>query len=495
MSASGTLPLHNSQSSELPRPNGVRDEESGLLNEKPNGSSPHTKKILRRILGKDRPPVSWADSLRAIVFSSWLNMLLIFLPFAWAAHLHKEWEENHGLVFALCFLTIIPLERLFDWGGEQMAMYCGEDLGDLIIITLNNAVEATLAIILLIKCELRLLQSTVVGVVLLHLLLIPGTGFLTGGARILQQHLDAHSVQLNHTLLIIGVMSLVVPLAFFTAMGRGIPSNLPGAIDVLSDEVRGEFLKMARGTAIILLVVYVCSRIYLHNPPGDNNALKVAPDAPIEERIKAEKLQEEVPEVNFYACVILLVISVALMGVTAEFLVESIEFVRESSGIREEWFGLVLLPLISFAADGTISVVFFIRSTLQHWLGKPAPPNTLAEDRAIDLSIQFTLFWLPFLVLLGWWTQKPFTLLFEIGVANTWADMFEVTVLVASCFLVNYVTADARTNWPEGVALIAFYAIIVLCAWFYEGQTEIAFFHACKKTIAEAIESGSPIEI
>ena len=54
------------------------------------------------------------------------------------------------------------------------------------------------------KCELRLLQSTIVGVILLHLLLIPGTGFLTGGVRILQQHLDAHSVQLNHTLLIIG---------------------------------------------------------------------------------------------------------------------------------------------------------------------------------------------------------------------------------------------------------------------------------------------------
>ena len=76
-------------------------------------------------------------------------------------------------------------------------MYCGEDLGDLIIITLNNAVEATLAIILLLKCELRLLQSTIVGVILLHLLLIPGTGFLTGGVRILQQHLDAHSVQLR----------------------------------------------------------------------------------------------------------------------------------------------------------------------------------------------------------------------------------------------------------------------------------------------------------
>lgn len=34
-----------------------------------------------------------------------------------------------------------------------MALYLGLSLGDLLIITLNNAVEATLAIILLAKCE------------------------------------------------------------------------------------------------------------------------------------------------------------------------------------------------------------------------------------------------------------------------------------------------------------------------------------------------------
>jgi len=53
----------------------------------------------------------------------------------------------------VCFLSIIPLERLFDWCGEQMTLYLGLTLGDLLAITLNNAVEATLAIILLLKCE------------------------------------------------------------------------------------------------------------------------------------------------------------------------------------------------------------------------------------------------------------------------------------------------------------------------------------------------------
>ena len=100
---------------------------------------------------------------------------------------------------------------------------------------------------------------------------------------------------------------------------------------------------------------------------------------------------------------------------------------------------------------------------------KTTAPKTLAEDRAIDLSIQFTLFWMPILVLLGWWTGRPFMMLFgrsksyhglEMFLIHT-ADMFEVAVLIGSCFLVNYVTADAKTNWAEGYIMIVFYIIIL----------------------------------
>jgi hypothetical protein len=41
----------------------------------------------------------------------------------------------------VCFLAIVSLENMFDFGGEQLAMYCGPDLGDLIIITLNKYVR------------------------------------------------------------------------------------------------------------------------------------------------------------------------------------------------------------------------------------------------------------------------------------------------------------------------------------------------------------------
>ena len=34
-------------------------------------------------------------------------------------------------------------------------------------------------------------------------------------------------------------------------------------------------------------------------------------------------------------------------------------------------------------------------------------------------------------------------------------------MLVCACFIVNYVTADSKTNWAEGLAMVAFYVIIV----------------------------------
>ncbi|KAJ6539030.1 hypothetical protein B0H19DRAFT_1176789 [Mycena capillaripes] len=434
-----------------------------------------------RFLRKGRRKVGAVESLKAIVFSSWLNILLLFIPIAWVAHFGNQNDEppektwKYSATFVLCFLSIIPLEKLFDYGGEQMTFYLGADLGDLLVVTLNNTVEATLAIILLKKCELKLLQSTIIGVVLLHLLLIPGVAFVTGGARVLEQDLHPHLTQLNHTLLTIGVMTLLLPAAFFAALDRGgviSATTVEGTVEAfISDKNRGVFLQMSRGLALILLTVYICSRIFLHNPPGHGNSElaqhKLAPEA-LKER--AQEIDNEDPEVNQWVCIAMLIVTIGIMAATAEWLVDSIEFVREDGGIGEEWFGLILLPLVSFSGDGFLAIIFFLRSIVRHFRGQPSPPATMANARPIDLSIQFILFWMPFIVVLGWWLGHPMSLLF---------DVFEVALIIASCFIVNYVTADSKTNWAEGYAMLTFYVMVALCSWFYTGQDEIRVFLSC----------------
>lgn len=90
---------------------------------------------------------------------------------------------------------------------------------------------------------------------LLHLLLVPGMSFLTHGARIWEQELHPHNTELNQSLLTLGAMTLIVPAAFFAALDRGVGAEIGGAESIINDTVRGHFLKMSRGLAIILLVV------------------------------------------------------------------------------------------------------------------------------------------------------------------------------------------------------------------------------------------------
>jgi len=83
-------------------------------------------------------------------------------------------------------------------------------------------------------------------------------------------------------------------------------------------------------------------------------------------------------------------------------------------------------------------------------------------------------------------------------------DFFEITILVCACFIVNYVTADSKTNWAEGLAMVAFYIIIVsrskisvhfvshdflkaVCAWHYPGQQSIEIMLTADKSVEEAL--------
>ncbi|KAF9056924.1 hypothetical protein BDP27DRAFT_1241851 [Rhodocollybia butyracea] len=427
---------------------------------------PASARLKARFVGRGKQ-IGVVESLKAIVCSSWLNLLVVFIPLSWIVHFlnHQNVDDLHlhlmpfSLTFSFSLLALIPLERLVEYGGEQMSLYCGKDLGDLIVITLNNTVEASLAIILFIRCELRLLQSTIIGVVILHLLLVPGVTFIAGGTKRVYQELNPHVAQLNHTLLIMGVLTMILPLALYNTLHE---TSLQGDN---APSLQGSILKISRGIAIISNLVYVFSRIFLHDPPGNNNAFTSFPDAPAAVIEEEEELLEEVPEVNPWVCIALLVVTIGLIAPTTEYLVDSVDVVREKGNIPEEWFGLILLPLASFSADGLLAIGHFLRSFVLSYKGQPIPVLVLAKARSIDMSIQFNLFWIPVLVLVGWFDDRPMSLLF---------DRFEAILLIGACFLVNYVTADAKTNWAEGATMVSFYVMIALTAWFYISDPGIA---------------------
>ncbi|KAI0667439.1 hypothetical protein C8Q78DRAFT_1082161 [Trametes maxima] len=437
--------------------------------------------------------------------ASWLKCLLVVIPLAWTSHwLVDSW--GHVVVFVLCFLTMIPLQNIFDWCAGQItgdqehgASTEGHDepraISDLLAITLKNCTEATLAIFLMIHCHLRLLQSTIVGVVILHLLLVPGTAFFIKSIRNPGKQLQLptlHAYQ-NPSLLLTGVLSIVLPTALFAALDHGnISDSLDNSFPTpINDIVRSAMLKMSRGISVMSIAIYVVSRIWRHSKNDQerqSTSCNCNRDQPTSTATEWERTPGRVV-LPGYVLLLLIALSVSVMVVTAEFLVESIEPVRERSGIQDEWFGLILLPLVSFSPEAALALLRFLPITggFESQRDKELEgERLLAQGRPIDLSIQFTLWWMPLLVLIGWWIGKPLHLLF---------DYFEVALLLGSCLLINYVMSDARTNFSEGATLVSFYVMIATAAWFYPGQSQVAFMLSCPQSVADAIASGVENEL
>jgi hypothetical protein len=71
-------------------------------------------------------------------------------------------------------------------------------------------------------------------------------------------------------------------------------------------------------------------------------------------------------------------------------------------------------------------------------------------------------------------------------------DLYEVALLLGSCFLVNSVTADAKTNWAEGLVLVGLYVMIACASWFYPGQPSARWMLRCVSVlIDDAKEEGA----
>lgn len=157
----------------------------------------------------------------------------------------------------------------------------------------------------------------------------------------------------------------------------------------------------------------------------------------------------ETPKLKVQAALILIVIVTVITGLTAEWLVDSIDGLTESNAISREFVALILLPLVGNAAEHVTAVTVSYKDKLD-----------LSMAVAVGSSIQISLFVIPILVLLGWCIGQPLTLEF---------DILEVIILFVSIIIVNQAISDGKTNWMEGLVLMITYVTIALAVWYYPG--------------------------
>ncbi|KAI9824625.1 MAG: hypothetical protein M1832_001715 [Thelocarpon impressellum] len=152
--------------------------------------------------------VRFYRTTKMILFSSWLNLLLVFVPIGIATKLA---HVSPNIVFAMNAIAIVPLAGLLSYATESVARRMGDTVGALMNVTFGNAVELII-FIALVKNEIRIVQASLLGSILANLLLILGMGFLVGGLRFREQIYNSTVTQMSACLLSLSVMSLLLPI-------------------------------------------------------------------------------------------------------------------------------------------------------------------------------------------------------------------------------------------------------------------------------------------
>ena len=114
-------------------------------------------------------PLDPLSQLRAILFSGYINVLLIFLPFA---ILSGALGWSSSVIFVTNFFAIIPLAALLSFATEELSKTVGQGLGGLLNVTFGNATELIVGIVALSQGEVKLIQTAMLGSILSSLLFV-----------------------------------------------------------------------------------------------------------------------------------------------------------------------------------------------------------------------------------------------------------------------------------------------------------------------------------
>ena len=167
---------------------------------------------------KDKAPLvnRFFRDVKRILFSSWVNWLLVFVPVGIILGIIVDWMHSDivspSAVFAINAVAIIPLASLLSFATESVAVKLGDTIGALLNVTFGNAVELIIFIIALAAKEVRVVQAAALGSILSNLLLILGMCFVASGLRFREQLYNSTVSQMSACLLCLSVISLLLPV-------------------------------------------------------------------------------------------------------------------------------------------------------------------------------------------------------------------------------------------------------------------------------------------
>ncbi|KAL8947310.1 MAG: hypothetical protein Q9222_006397 [Ikaeria aurantiellina] len=442
------------------------------------------------------------DTVKKICLSSWVNVLLVFVPVGIAVNFAGV---NPTIIFAMNAIAIIPLAGMLAYATESVAHRLGDTLGALLNVSFGNAVELII-LIALVKNEIRIVQASLLGSILANLLLILGMSFLIGGLQYQEQiyNIDEEShpgiLRRMHSSSASSVTSSStdgsagsrrkVRAKIRAKLGRKRKVKLepdPEAID----EDPGPLPMLARGKekattgdlpltqlpntkdhaatpnvrpsgplrlasfAVLAPPVFrnaseslLSHSSAMHSSPPSVQRVQSGPNPrrlPIHRETTDFKPVTESdatsePPLSKTASVLLLLASTGLVALCAEFMVDSINALVVNTPLSEAFVGLIILPIVGNAAEHVTAVTVAAKNKMD-----------LAIGVAVGSSIQIATFITPIVVIIGWIMNKDMPLYFTL---------FETVTLFVATFVVNFLVLDGRSNYLEGSLLCSSYIII-----------------------------------
>ncbi|MBE9099034.1 calcium/proton exchanger [Vacuolonema iberomarrocanum] len=359
-------------------------------------------------------------SIKNIIFA----VLLLFVPASITAH-YLEWDPL--VQFALACLAVLPLAAWIGTATEEVAVVVGPTLGGLLNATFGNAAELIIALVALRAGLIGVVKASLTGSIVCNLLLVMGLSMFLGGLRYKEQSFVTVVARTNASAMNLAVVAMLLPAAVnFTSDGIGEP--------ILQ--------KISLFVGIILILVYASTLLFSMKT---HRYLYDAGVAEKEETATGEGEHEHKPNLVLWIAVLLT--ATVFVAIESELLVGTLEEATAQLGLTELFTGVILLPIIGNAAENAAAVSVAVKNKMD-----------LSVSVAMGATMQVALFVAPVLVLAGLYLGQPMDLNF---------NPFELVAVLVAVFIANSISNDGRSNWFEGILLLATYAVVGVAFFFH----------------------------
>jgi len=319
-------------------------------------------------------------------------------------------------LFVCSALGIIPVAGWIGRATEALAARVGQGLGGLLNATFGNAAELIIAGIALSKGLTNVVKASVTGSIIGNVLLVLGLSIVMGGTKYKKQCFNRTAATSSVISLSLAAIGLIIPTVFHRAADR-----TPGGWSPLVEQ------KLSLGIAVVMFLTYFCMLGF---------SLRTHKDL----FRGAEEREETEGQWSRSKAVITLVIATAFVALLSEFLVGTIESVRDSVGVTEVFVGVIVVAIVGNAAEHSTAVLMAMKNKMD-----------LSVGIAIGSSLQIALFVAPVLIFLSYAFGRPMDLEFTLP---------EVVAVVVSVYVLFQISSDGETNWIEGIQLLSLYLIL-----------------------------------